>query len=108
MNENDTVVTDEIRFGDNDTLAGLVANLVNADRLMIMTDQDGIFDKDPRSHQDAVLLDESSAANPLWIKSLEMAGDGVGAAWSLKFMRLESRRVAVPIPLSVQATEPIF
>jgi glutamate 5-kinase len=73
VNENDTVVTDEIRFGDNDTLAGLVANLVNADRLMILTDQDGIFDKDPRSHQDAVLLGELSAANPLLDK---VAGDG--------------------------------
>ena len=103
-----TVVTDEIRFGDNDTLAGLVANLVNADRLMIMTDQDGIFDKIlaatrtlyySMSHRQRILS---------WIKSLEMAGDGVEAAWLLKFMRLESRRVAVPIPLSVQATEPIF
>ena len=73
VNENDTVVTDEIRFGDNDTLAGLVANLVNADRLMILTDQDGIFDKDPRSHQDAVFLDESTAGNPRLDK---VAGDG--------------------------------
>ncbi|HAJ44260.1 MAG TPA: glutamate 5-kinase, partial [Alcanivorax sp.] len=44
VNENDTVVTDEIRFGDNDTLAALVANLVEAERLVILTDQDGLFD----------------------------------------------------------------
>ena len=48
INENDTVVTDEIRFGDNDTLAALVANLVEADLLVILTDRDGMFDADPR------------------------------------------------------------
>jgi isopentenyl phosphate kinase len=48
VNENDTVVTDEIRLGDNDTLAALVANLVDADALLILTDQDGLMDSDPR------------------------------------------------------------
>ncbi|WP_068501009.1 glutamate 5-kinase, partial [Oleiphilus sp. HI0067] len=56
INENDTVVTDEIRFGDNDTLGALVANLVDADGLIILTDQDGMFDKDPRVNSDAKLL----------------------------------------------------
>jgi glutamate 5-kinase len=50
INENDTVVTDEIRFGDNDTLAALVANLVEADLLVILTDRDGMFDADPRNN----------------------------------------------------------
>jgi len=50
VNENDTVVTDEIRFGDNDTLAALVANLIDADVLVILTDQLGLFDKDPRAN----------------------------------------------------------
>ena len=61
VNENDTVVTDEIRFGDNDTLAALVANLLEADCLIILTDQAGLFDKDPRRHDDAKLIDTASA-----------------------------------------------
>lgn len=61
INENDTVVTDEIRFGDNDTLAALVANLVEADYLLILTDQNGLFDRNPREHDDAQLISEASA-----------------------------------------------
>ncbi len=53
VNENDTVVTDEICFGDNDTLAGLVANLINADAMVILTDQDGLYEEDPRSNPEA-------------------------------------------------------
>lgn len=64
VNENDTVVTDEIRFGDNDTLAALVSNLVEADRLVILTDQAGMFDKDPRTHADAQVITEAQAADP--------------------------------------------
>ena len=61
INENDTVVTDEIRFGDNDTLAALVANLIEADYLLILTDQNGLFDRNPREHSDAKLISEASA-----------------------------------------------
>jgi len=64
VNENDTVVTDEIRFGDNDTLAALVANLVEAEALVVLTDQPGLMDRDPRVHPDAVLLDEVRAGDP--------------------------------------------
>jgi len=64
VNENDTVVTDEIRFGDNDTLAALVANLVEAELLVILTDQQGMYDKDPRSNGDALLLQEVAADDP--------------------------------------------
>ncbi|MEZ5539278.1 MAG: glutamate 5-kinase [Pseudomonadales bacterium] len=74
VNENDTVVTDEIRFGDNDTLAALVANLVEADLLIILTDQDGLFDKDPRSHSDAQLVARAPAND----ESLESMASGVG------------------------------
>ncbi|NOX75514.1 MAG: glutamate 5-kinase [Gammaproteobacteria bacterium] len=63
VNENDTVVTDEIRFGDNDTLAALVANLVEADVLVILTDQAGLFDRDPRKHTDAKLVPEARAGD---------------------------------------------
>ena len=59
VNENDTVVTEEIRFGDNDTLAALVTNLVEADRLVLLTDQEGLFDRNPRLHADAKLIHEA-------------------------------------------------
>lgn len=73
INENDTVATDEIRFGDNDTLGALVANLVEADTLVILTDQDGMFDRDPRNDPDAVLLPEVQAMDE---RLLAMAGGG--------------------------------
>lgn len=61
INENDTVSTDEIRFGDNDTLAGLVTNLIEADVLVILTDQPGLFDRDPRENLEAKLITEADA-----------------------------------------------
>jgi glutamate 5-kinase len=77
INENDTVVTDEIKFGDNDTLGALVANLVEADALVILTDQAGLFSSDPRSDPHAQLVRTADAGDP----ELErMAG---GAASSL-------------------------
>jgi glutamate 5-kinase len=63
VNENDSVATDEIRFGDNDTLAGLVANLIEADVLVILTDQAGLFDQDPRKGSDAKLISVSRAGD---------------------------------------------
>jgi glutamate 5-kinase len=56
VNENDTVATEELRFGDNDTLAALVANLIEAEVLILLTDQDGLFDADPRLHPQATLI----------------------------------------------------
>jgi glutamate 5-kinase len=73
INENDTVATDEIRFGDNDTLAALVANLVEADALIILTDQQGLYNKDPRRNPDAELISEANAVDPA---ILAMAGTG--------------------------------
>lgn len=64
INENDTVVTDEIRFGDNDTLGALVANLLEADALVILTDQEGLFDADPRGNPEARLISEGRADDP--------------------------------------------
>lgn len=63
INENDSVATEEIRFGDNDTLAGLVANLVEADLLVILTDQGGLFDADPRRNPGARLIGEARAGD---------------------------------------------
>ncbi|AZD63103.1 Glutamate 5-kinase [Pseudomonas chlororaphis subsp. aurantiaca] len=76
INENDTVVTDEIRFGDNDTLAALVANLVEADLLVILTDRDGMFDADPRNNPDAQLIYEARADDP----ALDAVAGGTGGA----------------------------
>ena len=76
INENDTVVTDEIRFGDNDTLGALVTNLVEADYLVILTDQSGLFTADPRLDPMATLVAEARAGDP---KLEEMAG-GAGSA----------------------------
>jgi glutamate 5-kinase len=75
VNENDTVVTDEIRFGDNDTLAALVANLVEADVLVLLTDQDGLFTADPRYNNDAVLIDNVDARDA----SLDVMVSGAGS-----------------------------
>ncbi|AKH68637.1 glutamate 5-kinase [Spongiibacter sp. IMCC21906] len=63
VNENDTVVTDEIRFGDNDTLAALVANLIDADALLILTDQQGLFAADPRHNPAAELIAEAEVGD---------------------------------------------
>jgi glutamate 5-kinase len=64
VNENDTVATDELRFGDNDTLAALVANLIEADLLILLTDQDGLFERDPRFDPSASLISETRVDNP--------------------------------------------
>ena len=64
VNENDTVATDELRFGDNDTLAALVANLIEADLLVLLTDQEGLFECDPRFDAAAKLISETRVDNP--------------------------------------------
>lgn len=74
VNENDTVATEEIRLGDNDTLAGLVANLVEASLLVILTDQKGLYDADPRSNSNARLIPQGIAGDP----SLERIAGGSG------------------------------
>src|SRR5262245_27843265 len=63
INENDTVVTDEIKLGDNDTLAAMVTNLIEADALIILTDQAGLYDADPRKNQQARLVAEADATD---------------------------------------------
>ena len=74
INENDTVVTDEIKFGDNDTLGALVANLVEADCLIILTDQQGLYTADPRRDAQATLITEARAGLP----ELEAMAGGSG------------------------------
>lgn len=75
INENDTVVTDEIKFGDNDTLGALVTNLIEADALIILTDQGGLYSADPRKDQTATLIHEAQAGD----QSLELMAGGAGS-----------------------------
>jgi len=77
INENDTVATDEICFGDNDNLAALVTNLVGAELLLILTDQDGLFTADPRKNSTATLLSEVDA-NDQGLKKMASGGSSVG------------------------------
>jgi glutamate 5-kinase len=76
INENDTVVNDEIKFGDNDTLGALVANLVEADALVILTDQKGLYTADPRKNPAAEFVFEALAGDP----ALEAMAGGVGSS----------------------------
>ena len=76
INENDTVVTDEIKFGDNDTLGALVANLVDADVLVILTDQRGLYSADPRKDPNARFVSEAAAGSP----ELERMAGGAGSS----------------------------
>ena len=76
VNENDTVATDEIKFGDNDTLAALVANLVGANQLVILTDQGGVYDADPRQNSDAKLIDTVHVND----KKLEQVAGRIGGS----------------------------
>ncbi|MDR1311181.1 MAG: glutamate 5-kinase [Burkholderiaceae bacterium] len=77
INENDTVATSEIRFGDNDTLGALVANLIEASALIILTDQQGLFSADPRKDAAATLITSAAAGDP----ALEQMAGGAGSEW---------------------------
>ena len=76
INENDTVVNDEIKFGDNDTLGALVANLVEADALLILTDQQGLYSADPRKDASARFIRQAKAGDP----ALEAMAGGAGSS----------------------------
>ena len=78
VNENDTVALEEIRLGDNDTLAAMVANLIDADLLIILTDQAGLYDKDPRKFADAKMIESNSANNAELLDFAGSAGTEVG------------------------------
>lgn len=78
INENDTVVTDEIKVGDNDTLGSVVTNLIEADALVILTDQKGLFTADPRKNPNAVFVDRARAGDP----ALEKMAGGAASSFS--------------------------
>jgi glutamate 5-kinase len=83
INENDTVVTDEIRLGDNDTLGALVTNLIEADALVILTDQIGLFTADPRKQPDARLVEDATAGDAELEEMAGGAGSKVGTGGML-------------------------
>ena len=97
INENDTVVTDEIKFGDNDSLAALVTNLIYADLLIILTDQGGLFTADPRQNPNATLLADAIAGDPALEK---MAG---GAASELSKGGMLTKVLAAKIAVKTGA-----
>lgn len=91
VNENDTVITDEIRFGDNDTLAAMVANLVDADALLLLTDQAGLFDANPSEEPNAKLVTEAQADD----RALDaMAGEGGALGRGGMITKLRAARLA--------------
>ncbi|CAM3599980.1 glutamate 5-kinase [Halomonas sp. FME1] len=99
INENDTVVTDEIRFGDNDTLGALVANLLEADALLLLTDQEGLFDADPRHNPNAQMIAEGRADDP---RLAAVAGSGGalgrgGMSTKVRAAQLAARSGAVTV-----------
>ncbi|GGO88281.1 glutamate 5-kinase [Marinobacterium nitratireducens] len=107
VNENDTVVTDEIRFGDNDSLGALVANLIEADGLILLTDQSGLYTADPRSNPDAEFVHEARAEDDALVA---MAGGGGrlgrgGMATKVRAARLAARSGAVTVIASGREPE---
>ena len=91
VNENDTVVTDEIQFGDNDTLAALVANLIEASTLLLLTDQRGLFTADPAHDQAATLVSEMPASDR---KLDAMAGKGSAIGRGGMITKVSAARIA--------------
>jgi glutamate 5-kinase len=91
INENDTVVTDEIKFGDNDTLGALVANLVDADALIILTDQQGLYSADPRRDPAATLIAEGRADDPAYEGMAGGTGSGISKGGMITKIRAAQR-----------------
>ena len=91
INENDTVVTDEIKFGDNDTLGALVANLVEADALIILTDQKGLYTADPRRDASATLIAEGRADDRRYESMAGGAGSGISKGGMITKVRAAQR-----------------
>lgn len=91
INENDTIVTDEIKFGDNDTLGALVANLIEADALIILTDQKGLYTADPRHDPSAQLIDEGQAEDRRFEAMAGGAGSGISKGGMITKVRAAQR-----------------
>ncbi|MEM7293756.1 MAG: glutamate 5-kinase [Pseudomonadota bacterium] len=94
INENDTVTTDESKLGDNDTLASLVANLISADILVILTDQEGMYDADPRTSPDANLIPHGSAEDTTLLELATATGGRFGSG-GMRTKLLAAQRAAL-------------
>lgn len=94
INENDSVTIDEIKLGDNDTLGALVTNLIEADVLIILTDQDGLYDRDPRQYADAKFIHKIAASHPDLENMAGGAGSSVGTG-GMYTKVLAARRAAL-------------
>ncbi|KAB2922353.1 MAG: glutamate 5-kinase [Dechloromonas sp.] len=111
INENDTVITDEIKFGDNDTLGALVANLVEADALIILTDQQGLYTADPRKDPQATLIQEATAGDPALEAMAGGAGSSVGTGGMITKViaaKRAARSGAHTVIASGRETDPIL
>jgi glutamate 5-kinase len=111
VNENDTVATEEIRVGDNDNLSALVANLVDADLLILLTDREGLLEADPRDHPDAHLIsviDTSESGQDLW----EAAGGSGSLGTGGMLTKLQSadlaRRSGVEVVIALGSTQDVL
>ncbi len=92
INENDVVANDELRFGDNDTLAALVTNLLAADKMILLTDQEGLYTADPRQQPDAELIREAAAHDPALNQMASPQGGRLGRGGM--FTKIRAARLA--------------
>src|SRR5690606_8894653 len=97
INENDTVSVDELRFGDNDALAAVVAGLVEADLLVILSDVEGLYDADPRANPDALCIPEVQEVTPELLGVAGESGSGVGTGGMRSKLQAASRAAALGV-----------
>ena len=105
INENDTVSVDEIKFGDNDTLAGLVAGLVSADALVILSDVDGLYDADPRKHPEARRIDTVETVTRAMLAAAGGAGTSVGTGGMITKLRAAQQVTELGVRCVIAAGE---
>jgi glutamate 5-kinase len=103
VNENDTVSVEEVSFGDNDMLGALVATMLDAERYVILSDIDGLYDKDPRTHDDAQLVEEVTAIDGALMQAASGAGTGVGTGGMRTKLRAARALLAAGIPMTITA-----
>lgn len=95
INENDSIAIDEIRFGDNDTLAALTANLIDAEQLIILTDQNGMYSADPNKDKSATLIEEAHAGDPALLAMASSGSAGKFGRGGMQTKVLAAKRAAM-------------
>ncbi|MDY6823136.1 MAG: glutamate 5-kinase [Thermodesulfobacteriota bacterium] len=101
INENDTVVVEEIKFGDNDNLAAMIAMLMDADLLINLTDTDGLYDKDPRTHADAVLIESVSSISKKMEEAAGTIPGALGTGGMLSKVKAAKKVIASGVPMMI-------